>query len=86
MSKDVKEYVASESIGDEEFRLINEYCKLRYDSKISQRKVSELTGLAQSTIARLEKNLHSASLGNFIKILDTLNCHLEIKKNTKKNI
>ena len=59
---------------------LNEYCKLRYSSSISQRKMAEKTGLAQSTIARLERNLHSASLGNFIKILNVLGYHLEIKK------
>ena len=85
MSKEIKEFIAEENINDEEFELINEYCKLRYASSVSQRKMSEKTGLAQSTIARLEKNLHSASLGNFIKILSVLGYHLEIKKNKKNN-
>lgn len=81
MSKEVKKNAVSENMSKEEIRLIAEYVKLRYDSKVSQRNMSDATGLAQSTVARLEKNLHSASLGNFIKILDVLGYHLEIKKN-----
>lgn len=71
--------ISFERIRDEELRLVNEYCKLRQDSNVSQRNISQATGLAQSTVARLEKNLHSASLGNFIKLLEVIGYHLEIK-------
>ena len=74
-----------EIITEEEFDLICEYIKIRNNSKISQRELANRTGLAQSTIARLEKNLHSASLGTFIKILSVLDCNLTIKNNQEEN-
>ena len=73
-----------EIIIDEEFDLICEYIKIRNNSKVSQRELANRTGLAQSTIARLEKNLHSASLGTFIKILNALDCNLIIEKNNQE--
>lgn len=75
-----------EIIIDEEFDLICEYIKIRNNSKVSQRELANRTGLAQSTIARLEKNLHSASLGTFIKILNALDCNLIIEKNNQEDI
>ena len=73
-----------EIIIEEEFDLICEYIRIRNNSKVSQRELANRTGLAQSTIARLEKNLHSASLGTFIKILNALHCEISIKKKGKE--
>ena len=70
--------IEREIINDEEFDLICEYIKIRYESKISQRELANKIGIAQSTIARMEKNLHSMSIGNFIKLLDALGYKLEI--------
>ena len=69
-----------EVIRDEEFELICKYIKLRYESNISQRELASRIGIAQSTIARMEKNMHSMSIGNFIKILSVLGYKLEIKE------
>lgn len=80
MNEKVKNYIAEESMTDEEFELISYYCKIRYETKISQRELAKITGLSQSTIARLEKNLHSASLSTFIKILKALGYELKIEK------
>lgn len=79
--KEPMKNISIEKTQKEEVRLVDEYTKLRYSTNISQRNISDATGLAQSTVARLEKNLHSASLGNFIKILEVIGYHLEIKKN-----
>ena len=73
--KDINEYV----IGDEEFDLICKYIKIRYESNISQRELASRIRIAQSTIARMEKNMHSMSIGNFVKVLDALGYKLEIK-------
>ena len=73
--KDIKE----EMINDEEFDLICKYIKIRYESNISQRELASRIGIAQSTIARMEKNMHSMSIGNFVKVLDALGYKLEIK-------
>ena len=74
--KDIKE----EIINDEEFDLICKYIKIRYESNISQRELANRIGIAQSTIARMEKNMHSMSIGNFVKVLDALGYKLEIIK------
>ena len=69
-----------ELINDEEFDLICKYIKLRYESKLSQRDLAQRIGIAQSTIARMEKNMHSMSIGNFTKLLSVLGYKLEIIK------
>ena len=77
--KDINEYV----IGDNEFDLICKYIKIRYESKISQRDLAKKIGIAQSTIARMEKNMHSMSISNFTKLLGTLGYKLEIVEKEK---
>ena len=79
--KDIKE----EIINDEEFDLICKYIKIRYESNISQRELASRIGIAQSTIARMEKNMHSMSIGNFVKLLDALGYKLEIIKKENEN-
>lgn len=74
-----------EIINDEEFDLISKYIKIRYESKISQRELAQEIGIAQSTIARMEKNMHSMSIGNFVKLLSSLGYKLEIVKKEEKN-
>lgn len=70
----------NELINDSEFDLICEYIKLRNESNISQSELSKRVGIARSTIARMERNLHSISLGNFIKLLEAMDYKLEIIK------
>ena len=72
-------------MGDEEFDLICEYIKIRYESKMSQRDLASKIGIAQSTIARMEKNMHSMSIGNFTKLLSALGYKLEIVKKEGEN-
>ena len=74
--ENINEYI----INDEEFDLICKYIKIRYESNISQRDLAKKIGIAQSTIARMEKNMHSMSIGNFTKLLDVLGYKLEIIK------
>lgn len=74
-----------EIINDEEFDLICKYIKIKYESNISQRELASRIGIAQSTIARMEKNMHSMSIGNFIKLLDALGYKLEIINKEDKN-
>ena len=79
--KDIKE----EIINDEEFDLICKYLKIRYESNLSQRELANKIGIAQSTIARMEKNMHSMSVGNFCKLLSALGYELDIVKKEGKN-
>ena len=74
-----------EMIDDEEFDLICEYIKLRNELNISQSELARRVGIARSTIARMERNLHSISLGTFIKLLEAMNYKLEIIKKEGKN-
>lgn len=74
-----------DKITDKEFDLICEYIKLRNNSNMSQRELAKKIGVAQSTIARMEKNLHSVSLGTFVKMLSALDCELKITKQKGKN-
>ena len=74
-----------EIINDEEFDLICEYIKLRNESNISQSELARRVGVARSTVARMERNLHSISLGTFIKLLEAMNYKLEIVKKEKVN-
>ena len=74
-----------EMIDDEEFDLICEYIKLRNELNISQSELARRVGIARSTIARMERNLHSISLGTFIKLLEAMNYKLEIVKKEGTN-
>lgn len=72
--------INNEIINDNEYDLICEYIKLRNNSNISQLELARRVGIDRSTVARKEKNLHSISLGTFIKLLDAMNYKLEIVK------
>ena len=74
-----------EIVNNEEFDLICEYIKLRNESNISQSELARRVGIARSTVARMERNLHSISLGTFIKLLKAMNYKLEITKKEGKN-
>ena len=52
---------------------------------MSQRELAKKIGVAQSTIARMEKNLHSISLGTFVKILSALDSELKIVRKKGDN-
>ena len=70
--------IDTEIINDNEFDLICKYIKLRNESNINQSELARRVGVARSTIARMERNLHSISLGTFIKLLEAMNYKLEI--------
>ena len=70
--------IEKEIISDDEFDLICEYIKLRNASNYSQSQLAKKVGIARSTIARMERNLHSMSLGTFIKILNVMDYKLKI--------
>ena len=47
---------------------------------MNQTELARRVGIARSTIARMERNLHSISLGTFVKLLEAMNYKLEITK------
>ena len=77
--------INKEVINNEEFDLICKYLKIRYESNLSQRELAKKIGIAQSTIARMEKNMHSMSISNFTKLLSALGYRLEIVEKEKTN-
>ena len=77
--------INTEMIIDDEFDLICKYIKLRNESNISQSELARIVGIARSTIARMERNLHSISLSTFTKLLDALGYKLEILKKEEKD-
>ena len=70
--------IDTEIINDNEFDLICKYIELRNESNINQSELARRVGVARSTIARMERNLHSISLGTFTKLLEAMNYKLEI--------
>lgn len=79
------ENINKEVINNEEFDLICKYLKIRYESNLSQRELANRIDIAQSTIARMEKNMHSMSISNFTKLLGALGYKLEIVKKEETN-
>ena len=75
-----KEYIDTNTISEQEFSLIMEIVKLRLNKNITQKELSNSTGIPQPNIARFEKNTHSASLSTVIKILNSLGYKLKIEK------
>ena len=74
-----------EIVSDEEFDLICKYIKLRNESNISQSELARRGGISRSTVARMEKNMHSMSISNFTKLLSALGYKLEIAKKEDVN-
>ena len=77
--------ISKDVINNDEFELICKYLKIRYESNLSQRELANRIGIAQSTIARMEKNMHSMSVGNFCKLLSALGYELDIVKKEGEN-
>lgn len=77
--------IENKIITNEEFDLIYDYVKLRNSSNMRQRDLAKKVGVAQSTIVRMGKNLHSISLGTFVKILSALDNELKIMKKRENN-
>ena len=78
-----KEYIENNTISNVEYEFIMEIVKLRLNKNLTQKQLSELTGISQPNIARFEKNSHSASLTTVIKILNSLGYKIKIEKNKK---
>lgn len=63
--------------------LISSIVALRKSRKISQTELSELSGVKQPVIARLEKGRTDPQLSTILKLLSCLDAELEIKINHK---
>ncbi|WP_029333028.1 helix-turn-helix domain-containing protein [Exiguobacterium oxidotolerans] len=61
-----------------EIDLVVEVVKRRKEKRLSQRDLAELTGLKQSSIARIERDIVMPKLNTFIKIATALELELEL--------
>lgn len=75
-----KEIFTPEEIAASDLRvaLISEMIKVRESQGISQRKLEELSGVAQPVIARMEKGTTSPSIDTVLKFLVPLGMTLKI--------
>lgn len=75
-----KDIYTPEEIAASDLRvaLINEMIKAREDQGISQRKLEELSGVAQPVIARMEKGTTSPSIDTVLKFLVPLGMTLKV--------
>ena len=76
-----------EEIINLEKSLINAIVDAREESGLTQKQLSELCGVKQPVIARLENAVHSPQISSIIKILNPLGYTLAVVKDrTKKPI
>jgi transcriptional regulator with XRE-family HTH domain len=61
-------------------KLVGKLMAYRGQQGISQRKLSEMTGIAQKTISRIESGKDFPKLETLIKMADALGYTLELKK------
>ena len=80
-----KEIYTEDEIAASDLRvaLINEMINTREQQGISQRKLEELSGIAQPVIARMEKGKSSPTIDTVIKFLFPLGMTLKITPITK---
>ena len=69
-----RDMFTTEEIAESDLRvaLIGELIKARKESGLSQKKLEELSGVAQPIIARMEKGLTSPQIGTVLKVLAPL--------------
>lgn len=65
---------------------ISSIVALRKSKKISQMELSELSGIKQPVIARLEKERNDPQLSTLLKLLSCLDATLEIKVNHESDL
>lgn len=80
-----KENMTFEEIEASEARvkLMCQLSDLREKEKLSQRDLSEQTGLAQSVISKMESGKTSPRVDTFVSALSAMGYHLEIVANDK---
>lgn len=66
--------------------LINSIVKIRQSKNITQQRLSELSGVKQPVIARLETGKSDPQLSTLMKILSSLNVAIELKSNERDEL
>lgn len=80
--KNVNLYIKEEKeLLDLEYELIEKISVLRKEKGLSQRKLCEMINMKQPYLVKIENKKISPSLSTIIKILNALDCKIEITKN-----
>lgn len=66
---------------DAEMRFRRELHKVRKDQGLSQKQLSELTGLSQQMISRIETGWTDTKVGTLLKYLNGIGYSLRVEKN-----
>ena len=66
---------------DLEYKLIETLINIRKEKHLSQRDLCKLIDMKQPYLVKIENKKVSPNLNTILKILDALDCNLEIKSN-----
>lgn len=79
--KKVEEYIKNEKeLLDKHYYLIEKIAEIRNSNNLSQRDLTNITGISQPSLARIEKNVNSPSIITLLKILEPMGYTIEIKR------
>ena len=85
-SRALKFTIEEQKMIDIEYQIIKSTIELREQNKLSQRMLSELTGIKQPAIAKIEGHKNSPQLNTLLKLLTPLGYTLEIVPISKKSL
>jgi DNA-binding XRE family transcriptional regulator len=80
---ELKEYVER---ADLEYQLIKNLVKIRKQKNITQKEISEKSGIRQQVISRIETCDTLPTLKTFLKYLDSMELEIKIEEKKKVNI
>ena len=67
-----------EKITKIEYEIIAKYVSLRKEAKMTQDELAKFTSVIRTTIARIERNMHSPKLSTMLELLEPLGYKLTI--------
>lgn len=70
------EYDFSHMIEEDNYKLIENLIKIRKSKNITQKDISNITGMSQQAVSRIEKYGHCPSLINFLKYIRVLGINI----------
>jgi DNA-binding XRE family transcriptional regulator len=68
---------------EREYDLIKSIVRLRKEMNITQKDISEKTGLTQQMVSRIEKYNNSPRLNNFIEYINAIGLDIDLKEKQK---
>jgi len=68
---------------DREYELMKKIVKVRKEMGLTQKDISEKSGLTQQMVSRIENVGHSPTLSNFMKYLTAIGLNIDIVRKVK---